>query len=52
MPKRMESRFKFIDSQIWHNLSIRIKENNNKKKLDSIDHNQLNKVVIHEFILI
>lgn len=37
------------DSQIWHNLSIKIKE---KKNFDSIDHNQLNKVVIYEFILI
>lgn len=41
------------DKQIWHNLSIKIKENNdNNKNFDNIDHNQLNKVVIHELILI
>ena len=40
------------DSQIWRNLSIKIKENNNNKNFHNIDHDQLNKVVIHEFILI
>lgn len=44
MSKGIEASFQWLPMvKLWHNLSIKIN--------DSIDHNQLNKIVIHESTL-